>query len=63
MRVTLVSDDPKMNEFLQMNRLVAYLAATASKQAKIAEIRAARDNGLIDDIEAVELALEFCEEG
>lgn len=62
MKVTIVSDDPKMNEFLQMNRLIASLATTASKSAKIEELKAARAKGLVDELEAYYLYLEFCGE-
>lgn len=54
------SDNVKIKGFLQMARLLGFLESSASKEEKICEIKAAVATGLIDQEEAVELAVEYC---
>lgn len=52
--------DSRIDFMLKVARLISYLENTEDKAAKIAEIKAARSNGLINDMEAVDLTIEFC---
>ena len=49
-----------MNDFLRMARLLGFLEASTNKADKVLEIKMAREDGLIDEEEAAELAIEFC---
>ena len=60
MKTVFKSDNEKMQAFIEMGRLIAFLESDVSKKDKVAEIKAARANGLVDDDEAVMLACEFC---
>lgn len=44
---------------IQVAHLIEYLLGDASKENKAAEIKAARDNGLITRDEAIDLAVEY----
>ena len=58
--IQFVSHNKKIDGFLKMGRLIGFLQSDAEKDEKIAEIKAARTNGLISDDEALELTIEFC---
>ena len=55
-----VPGNSRIDLMLKVGRLVSFLENTEDKAAKIAEIKAARANGFINDAEAVDLAIEFC---
>ena len=58
--VKFVTSNPKVADFLRMNRLLGYLESDAPKANKIREIKAAREDGFLTEDEAIELAIEFC---
>lgn len=60
MKVEFTSRNPKMDAFLRMGRLLAFLETSTNKEEKVLEIKMAREDGLIDEEEALELAIEYC---
>ena len=58
--VKFVSKNPRIDGFLRMARLLGFLETSNSKEDMVLEIKMARDDGLITEEEAVELAIEFC---
>ncbi len=54
------SRNKKMEDFLRMAKLMGFLETSTNKADKVLEIKMAREDGLIDEDEAVELAIEFC---
>lgn len=54
------SRDKKMADFIRMAQLLGFLETSKCKADKVLEIKAAREDGLIDEDEAIELAIEFC---
>ena len=54
------SRSKRIIEFMQMAKLIEFLVSEKSNDAKILEIKAALKDGLIDDEQAFELALEYC---
>lgn len=55
-----VSRNKKINDFLRLARVLGFLATSNNKEDKVLEIKMARADGLIDEEEAIELAIEFC---
>ena len=55
-----VSKNRQMNNFIRMARLLGFLDTSNNKADKVLEIKMAREDGLINDEEALELILEFC---
>lgn len=60
MEATFTSQNKKMNDFLRMARLLGFLETSNNVEDKKLEIKMAREDGLIDEEEAIELALEYC---
>ena len=60
MVVKFVGANKRVNDFLMMARLLSFLESDASKKSKVLEIKLARDEGLISEDVAIELACEFC---
>lgn len=58
--VTFTSRNKKTKGFLEMARLLNFLEKTSDKVEKARAIREARESGLIDAEEAIDLAVEFC---
>ena len=56
-----ISPDRKLADFLRLARVLGFLESSASKEDKVLEIKAARADGIISDVEALELAIEFVE--
>lgn len=55
-----VSRNDRIEDFLRMARLLGFLETSTNKADKVLEIKMAREDGLITEEEAVELAIEFC---
>ena len=54
------TSDYGVREFLRMRDLLNILETSNDKEYKKNEIKAARDNGLISEKDAIDLAIEFC---
>ena len=54
------SKDNRIKSFLRMAWLLGFLETSTNKADKVLEIKMAREDGLITDEEALELAIEFC---
>ena len=58
--IKFVSTKKNIDEFLRMGRLLGFLESTTNKDEKVDAIKAARQEGLIDEDTALDLAIEFC---
>ena len=50
----------RTTDFMRIARLCAFLGSSSDKGDKVLEIKAARDDGVITEDEAIDLAIEFC---